>query len=217
MTAQDVWDELTNLRFNTQTIKLAQVKKWTSQAEIALWNAADWSFKRMPMASLTVIGGAATEPTDLGKVHRVYDINGVRLPYMLPDDFEEAYIAPTPAPTGVAEAYTVINRQITIGPSQSGTFKISYRRRYAHLNTGGSVVAGVMSVGTDTPIWDSEHHYILVPWAMRIGEILEADPTAAGMEQLIEGMRTTSMFQAMVEELAGENVDGETLVWGAAA
>src|SRR5262245_17945946 len=178
MTAQEIWDELVNLRFNSATIKLAQVKKWVSQAEIAVWNAADWEFKRVPLTNLTVANGDATEPADFGKVRRLRNALGDDLVYMNPDEFEDMYRTGPTIPTGVGEAYTVINRQILCGPKETATYQLSYRRRYTHLNTGGSAVQGVMSVSTDTPIWDSEFHYILVPWAMMLGEKLEDDPTS---------------------------------------
>lgn len=214
MTFADIYGECASLRFNTQAAKILQVKRWVNQAEIALWNAAPWVFKRVPATNLTVTAGAASEPTDFGKVLRLYDPRGYELPYSRPDEFEEDFTAPVPAPTGHAEAYTVINRQIIVGPPETGTFKLSYRRRYSHLDTG-VVTPGVMDEDSDTPLWDSEHHYILVPWAIRIGKLLEDDPTAPGMEQLIEGLKTTSMFQAMREELTA-GVAEQIPVWGGA-
>ncbi len=213
MTFADIYNEVVNLRFNNQATKLAQVKKWVNQAEIALWNAADWEFKRVPAANVTVTSGAAAEPSDFGKALRLYDTYGFEVPYLEPDDFEEQFTAPVPAVTGNAEAYTVINRQIIVGPAQSGTFKLAYRRRYAHKDLTDAVTAGVMSVDTDKPLWDSEHHYILVPWAMRLGETMEADPTARSLETIIGGLKEMSMFEAMREELVG-GVAEQVAVWG---
>lgn len=216
MTAQELWDELTNLRFNTQATKLAQVKKWLGVAEVSLWNAADWNFKRVPVTNLTVTAGAASEPTDFGKARRLYNGDGQPMAYLSPDEFEATYSVGATLPTGIGEAYTVINRQILVGPSNSGTYKLSYQRRYTHLADGSTPTVGLMNSANDTPLWDSEHHYILVPWAMRLGEVLEDDPTAATLETVIEGLRTTSMFQAMKEELAGEGVIDEFQVWAPA-
>lgn len=217
MTFQQIYTELTDLRFNTQATKLAQVKKWVNQAEIALWNAADWSFKRVAPANLAIVAGnnTPTMPADFGKAIRLYDYNGDPLTWHDPaeftDIFEEDIVRGT---TGEPCDYTVVNRAVHLAPipQTSRTYKLGYRRRYAHLNGAAATVAGVMSSDTDTPIWDSEHHYILVPWAMRIGQTLETDPTAAGLETLIAGLKTTSMFEAMVEELVGGQT-GELRQW----
>lgn len=212
----DIYGEVRDLRFNSNAAKVAQCKRWVNQAEISLWNAAPWTFKRMPATNLTVTAGVASEPADFGKVIRLYDPRGYELPYMRPDEFEEDFTAPSPVPAGNAEAYTVINRQIIVGPGETGTFKLAYRRRYSHFDndpTPGVVAPGVMSADTDTPIWDSEHHYILVPWAMRLGEVLEADPNSGQLEQVVEGLKTMSMFQAMREELCA-GVAEQIPVWG---
>lgn len=211
MTFQQIYTELTDLRFNTQATKLAEVKRWVNQAEIKIWNSADWAFKRVPGVAMTVTAGAATEPADFGKANRLYDPRGDEVPYMLPDEFEENYIAPVPVPTGNAEAYTVIDRQIIVGPGETGSFRLSYTRRYTKRNSGGAATQGVMSADLDTPYWDSEHHYVLVPWALILGEKLEADPTAEFLRS-----ERDELLDAMKQELIS-TVDHQIMVWGGGA
>src|SRR5262245_42193582 len=121
MTFQQLYTELTDMRFNTQAVKLAECKRWVNAAEIAVWNAADWVFKRVPRASLAVVTGnnTPTMPTDFARAIRVYDNNGVRLDYREPDLFEEMF--PTGGANAAPTSYTVINRQVYLGPTPNGT------------------------------------------------------------------------------------------------
>ena len=212
MTFLQIYTEVVNLRFNGNATKLAQVKNWVNQAEIAVWNAADWVFKRQPLTNLTITNGTATEPADFGKAIDVYNALMDKLAYLPPSDFEQQYLAQIPVPTGPGEAFTVINRQILTGPKESGTYQMSYRRRYAHLNGIATVTAGVMTADTDTPLWDSEFHYILVPWAIRLGKLLEDDPSASLDDQVLLGLSDIGMFKAMKDELV-EGVQDEFAVW----
>jgi hypothetical protein len=204
-----IYGEVTNLRFNTDTAKVAQVKSWVGQAEIACWNSADWDFKRVPMANLTVTAGVATEPADLGKVRVLCDPRGAPLEYLEPDIFEREFLSAAGLLPNIADYYTVIARQIIVGSTETGTFKLSYRRRYTHLNNGGTPVQGLMSADTDTPIWDSELHYLLVPWALILGEKLEADPNA----ESLRGQRD-EMLGWMMDEHLGGGVEARTVQYG---
>lgn len=208
MTFQQLYLELIDLHFGTQEVRPKQVKGWINTAEVAVWNAAPWEFKRVSAASLTVTAGAASEPADFGKAIRVYDTFGDELEYLPPDEFEENYVAPVPGPSGNAEAYTVIDRQILVGPPQSGTFKLAYQRRYSHKADGGAVTAGVMNSDLDTPLWDPEHHYILVPWAMLLGARLENDEAALALSD-----ERDRLLKAMREEHVGGTAD-QIAVWG---
>lgn len=194
MTFQQLYTELTDMRFNTQAVKLAEVKRWVNAAEIAVWNSADWVFKRVPRTTLAVVTGANNPvmPTDFNRAIRVYDQNGVRLDYREPDLFEEIY--PTGGATAQPTSYTVVNRQVLLGPTPNATvsFKLSYERRYTRL-VAGTPTLGIMAADTDTPLWDSEHHYVLVPWAMILGQKLENDPTGdalrAERDMLLDAMK----------------------------
>lgn len=222
MTFQQIYTEAINLRFNGNATKLAQVKNWVNQAEIALWNSADWTFKRMPAVVVTVgSSGAMAEPSDFDRAVRVWDPRGFEVPYMNVEDFEDTYVAPVPVPTGNAEFYTVYDRLGTNGgvfvgpPEASALYKLAYQRRYSKRNGGGGIVQGVMSSDTDTPLWDSEHHYILVPWAIRMGKYLEDDPTGTLTEQVLEGLGEKSLFAAMLEQHANKGTKRVPRIWGA--
>ena len=201
-------------RFTASTDNSANTLEWISAAEVAIWNAADWEFKRVPLTNLTVVAGVATEPADFGKAIELYDPQGTPIAGLPPDKFEELYTAPVPAPVGNAEAYTVIDRQIIVGPTNSGTYRLSYRRRVSHRADGAAVTAGVMNSDLDTPVWDAEHHYILVPWAIRLGETMQHDPGAGQLDAVVDELKQGWLFRAMVEEHVGGIVD-PFAVWGA--
>lgn len=206
MTFQQIYTECTDLRFNTQATKLAQVKKWVNAAEVALWNGRPWQFKRPAAVNMTVAvaSGIATGtmPADFGRARRVWDPSGYELKYMDPEKWEGLYAVGSPPP-GFPAAFTVIDRVAYIGPAQAGTFRLAYTRRYTKRNAGGTPTQGVMSVDTDTPYWDSEHHYLLVPLAIRVGKVLEDDPTAFALDQFLAGASddVLSLVKSMEEEL----------------
>lgn len=211
MTFAQIYGEVVDLRFNSQATKLAQVKKWVNAAELKVWNHADWNFKRMPATAITVTIGAGiangSVPTDFDKAIRVYSPLGDELTYLPPDQWEANYAVGTPLPVGLAEAYTVIERSLKVGPAQAGSFSLSYRRRYTK-RVASTPTLGVMSGDSDTPYWDSEHHYVLVPIALILGEKLEADPTAEGLRS-----ERDELLASMVSDLVGSTENVPTY-WG---
>jgi len=204
MTFQQIYTELTDMRFNTQAVKLAEVKRWVNAAELAVWNAADWVFKRKAAATLAVtIGGRTpTMPADFGRAYRLYTDAGLRVDYREPDLFEELY--PSGVANGTVQSYTVIDRAIHLGPAPATAvnFKLAYEKRYTK-SVAGTPTLGVMSGDTDTPIWDAEHHYVLVPWAMILGMKLENDPTGDAVVAERD-MLLQSMIGSLVEGVRGE-------------
>lgn len=214
MTRAEIRTAIANLRFNSTSAKLAQIEDWIEAAELELWNAAEWVFKRVAAENLTVTASDATPsmPAGFAKATRLWDDDGCPLRYLDPNEFEELAVPDSlNAVTGTPAYYTVINREIHLAPTpqSSATFKLSYRRRYVHRADGSTVTAGTMNSDNDTPVWDSEHHYVLVPWAMRIGIGLEGD--AVPRELDAECVR---LFEAMRSDLVS-GVEGEVRVWGA--
>lgn len=203
MTKAEIRTEIQRLRFTSSTVNDALVNNWINQSEIAVWNAADWQFKRLPPSTnltVTVSGSSppiasGTLPTNVGNVRKILDpTNKQPLVYLDPDDFSDTFRM-TQAPAGTAEFWTQENRVIYVGSAQAGTYLIGGRKRYSHMDTGVETV-GVMDEDSDTPLWDSEHHYILVPWAITIGARLNQEPPPlAYVEQRDE------MLATMKEEL----------------
>lgn len=208
MTFNGIYTEAANIRFNSASAELARVKNWVNAAELEVWNYADWVFKRVRAANLTVVAGVATMPADFGKALALYDPNGSELEWLPPDDFERWYSVGTP-PVGSGQAYTVINRQILVGPADSATYKLAYRRRYTHFAAGSVATAGVMSLDTDFPLWDSEFHYVLVPLAIVCGARLENDPVPQNYQEQADRLLAT-----MVDELREPGAEGAVQVWG---
>lgn len=210
MNRLSIQQEIENLRFNTDTTKAAQILNWINLAEAELWESADWNFKRVPVANLTVVSGVATMSgvPDFSKGIALYDPSGVPLVLMRPDDFEAAFRVGNPTTGTLPYAWTVINRQIYVGPAVSGTFKLAYRRRVFHYNNTDTLQTGVMANDTDKPFMDSEFHYILVPWAMIIGMKLENDPT----NQILVDMRDGLLRRMMDEHVGG--VEKQVEFWG---
>lgn len=161
------------------------VQAWLAAAYQDVWDAADWDFKQVPRqtfytSSDATSNGTATAkprmPGDFAYSRRLYDENGYPVDYMDADSFDDDYASTTS--TGAPEAFTVVNRQIILAPTPNRVYALSlpYRRRMAHKNTSGVVVAGFLSADTDYPLWD-DHHYLLVPRAKTLGLQSIGDPT----------------------------------------
>lgn len=211
MTFAAIYARVNDIRFNSSSNQIARAKEYVNAAETEVWNAADWVFKRPAPANLAIVGGSRT-PTmaaDFGKAVRLYDDLGAQLSYLQPDEWERAYLPDTG--TGRPCDYTVINRQVYVGPTPNAsyTFKLAYKRRYAHLNNVAAVNAGVMSADTDTPLWDSEFHYLLVPLAIVCGARLENDPAPQAYQE-----QADRLLASMIAELSSGE-DGEIVQWGA--
>lgn len=162
-------------RFPSSMTGLAQ--KWLAVAYQDVWEAAPWSFKRVSMETLyltadgTSTGTVTAQPlmpAAFAEAHRLYDDNGVPLLQIDMDDFEDTYASITA--TGRPETFTVSGRQIIVGPTPDSAyqFKVSYRRRLAHKDASGNVIAGFFTAGSDYPLWD-DHHRVLVPRAQALG------------------------------------------------
>jgi hypothetical protein len=212
MTRDEIKTELNNLRFTASTVKDAQILKWISQAEIWVWNQADWRFKEIGAQNLTttISSGIASAafPTGMSKIRNLRrSSDGAEMIYVSPDVWDRNFRS-VPASLGSGSYYTVRNRTIFVGPGEATTFNGDFVRKYHHLADGATPTAGVMNSANDTPIWDSEHHYVLVPTAIIIGMGLESDPTKEALR-----IERDEMLFAMKEELSNE-VTSEVRFWG---
>lgn len=156
--------------------------RWLETAYQDVWSAAEWTFARVMLEELTVDDATPTMPATFADAIELYSPDGCRLERLSQEEFE--LYAVSPFFTGTPYVYTVVNRQITLAPTPSGssTFKLSYRRRMSHKESNGTTVtAGFMDEDTDFPLWD-DHHGVLIPRASAIGLQEVNDPTWEGQQ-----------------------------------
>ncbi len=192
--------DITNAVFERRFPSTSPVEDWVRAAYADIWQSSDWTFKHVFQeqwytSTDGTSGGAATAqpkmPAVFAQVENLYDQNGCELQWFSPDDFAAAY---TPAVSGQPESFTVVNRQIILGPTPAGAypFLISYRRRLCSRDSSGAVKNGFMSQNEDQPLWD-DHHYLIVLRAKMIGLRDRSDPTADDLQGeysgLLEAMR----------------------------
>jgi hypothetical protein len=188
-----------------------QMKDWAIAAYAYVWNAADWQFKKVTAASLSVSASndAPTLPTDFGDSLKVWDQYGNRLQHLDPDEFEDYYrpdkINGTP---GQPEAFKLTNRLLTLGPTPnvSATFRVSYDRRLCTYQSDGTTLrvggfASASAADTDIPLWEESHHEVLVWKIMEIGGSAESDNSAVMWSETVN-----DLLGAMIEDLAATKV-----------
>lgn len=173
------------------------VKQWLAMAYSNVWDAADWQFKHVQRAPLTVSSSQPTTPAGLAKVTRIYDDLGDPLEQLDQHTFDDWYADPSLG-TGRPEAFTVVNRQIVVAPApgSSYSFQITYVRRLAHKAADGAISEGFFTTDSDYPFWD-DHHGILIPRAAAIGLKLRNDPTWEAVQDDYLGQ-----LELMVNDLA---------------
>lgn len=210
MTRAQLRTELQATGFGTSTAEVTSQNAWLDMGYAFVWAAADWLFKKVDQASLTVTAADSTPtmPTDLGSVDWINDNYGCEMIRLDPEEFD-AYFAVVPTQSGPPWGYKVVNRIVTLGPTPSAaaTFTWSYRRRVTHYDVANAIVAGPMSVDTDYPFWPAEHHHVLVYHAAMVGHALRSNPAAVTMQ----GLRDDAL-EAMKEDLGPELAPG--LQWG---
>lgn len=174
-----------------------------------VWNAAEWSFRKIDMGSLSVTAGDSTPtmPADFGTVTDIFDQDGYALTELDPDEFDRVF-QPSVVMSlrGVPSAYKVVDRQVTLGPIpvSTTTFRWSYNRRVCHLDSVTQLpVAGFMIDDPDLPLWPVDHHMILVHHAAMLEHGLYGYATAATHQDLRDDAK-----DAMVEDLIGERATG---------
>ena len=166
-------------------------KRWLATAYADVWNAADWTFKRVSLSTLAVTSGVEkpTMPTDFGETIALFDQFGDELERMSQQRFETTFAADYASGSlGAPWAFTVVDGRIMLGPKPkvSASFRHSYMRRICHLASDQSTVqAGFMDVDSDYPLW-SDHHSVLIPRAQSIGLQELNDPTWQGPQQEYE-------------------------------
>lgn len=156
--------------------------RWLATAYSDVWNADDWTFKRVSLSSLAVVAGdeTPTMPVDYGETLALFDQYGDELERMSQSRFEAVFAADFALNVrGAPWAFMVVNGALTLGPrpSLTATFTHSYQRRVSHLQSDQATVqAGFMDADGDYPLW-SDHHSVLIPRAVSIGLQEINDPT----------------------------------------
>jgi len=207
MTYKQLQDEVIALRFDES--KRASVKSWLNIGYQRIWNHRDWTFKHASTV-LTLAAGdnAPPMPLDFARAVGLYDSQGYELPYLSQLEWEQNFLYAT---SGKAQAWTVIDRQIYIGPKldNADTLSLSYKRRLSIVNTTSGVIGGALQLDTDQPIWPAEHDYALIFEAALTGARLLDDLGAPD----IQAQRDDAL-RAMANDLAGPQTPG-IRVWGA--
>lgn len=211
MTFKNLQDEIIALRFDES--RRAQVKNWITTAYAKIWDADDWFFKHVQKATLSATIGDATPtmPSDFAKAEALFDATGEQLAYLDPIVWRDSYENQTG--TGLPDAYTVIDREIYLGPlpNSNSTLTLSYVRRLVKIAaTTGLVAVGNLSVDGDQPIWDAEYDYVLVYEAAIIGGQLLGD---TDWQSLVQGR--DEIRAAMREDLVGQTQNEIPSVVGA--
>jgi len=212
MTFKQLQDEVILRRFNENY--RASIKSWLNTRYSAIWALDDWHFKHVKGAALAVTAGDAspTMPSDFGKSEGLYDQRGDRLRFLAPNNWRDRYLDPTVSAIDPPYDYTVVAREIWLGPapSVSRTFTLAYERRLSHVDSGtGLAAAGVMVNDGDQPIWEAEYDYLLVIDACILGQQMTQDPT---WRELVP--QRDELLASLREDLIGGQ-DGERAIWGA--
>lgn len=185
MTFRELQDEVLTLRFKEG--RRPSSKLWINTRYGDIWSAADWPFKHVSPSNVAVTTGNANPvlPAGFRRAHRIYDQYGNPLSEMLPQDFDDAYrYYAVNNVTGQPTDFKVVNGVLTLGPTPNvtATFTVAYERGPVHYNGSSVETALPMTADSDTPIWDSSYHYILVFGAMSMGLRLENDPSWPAVE-----------------------------------
>lgn len=178
-----------------------QIPQYIAAAYTDIWNAADWSFKRVAPANFytsadgTSVGTPSQTPqmpADFAKANNLFDDQGFKVNWLSEIQWEDRYTADTT--TGRPTSFAVINRQIYLWPIPTAAyqFRLAYQRRLATRTSGGTVQAGFFQNSSDVPLWD-DHHYIIVVRAKLLALKSLTDPTSAMLEdefgRLLDAMK----------------------------
>lgn len=180
MDYQTIVTEVLGTRF--RETQRARAKNWVRQRYADVWAAADWPWKIVPPASLTVTAGDVTPtlPTDLLRPITIFDQDGDRLLFLEAAQFWADFQGATD--TGDPSYWTWTGGQVHLAPipSTDRTYSLAYRRRIAHMSgSPGVITPGNLAADTDSPIWaeDEYDHGLLIDGALSLGLKRSNDPT----------------------------------------
>jgi hypothetical protein len=190
---KELQDECVVFRFGEN--RRNSIKLWLNRRMQAVWGEAEWPFKRVNRQDvLTDTNGQLVMPVGFRRAIAVEDNQGNALEYMVAEEFRENFqwnqvnLAPP-------STYTTWNGQVLFDSNPGGIgigFKLSYIRRICCYQSPGELKEGLMVNDNDTPLWDPEHHFLLVLGATSTGLKLENDFTWSALEDEF-GMALTEM------------------------
>lgn len=193
---------------------------WVRTAYEQLWQAAEWSFKKVSSTAITLpTTGLPTMPADFSRMGGggLYDDLGEELEPLEETEFRRRYLESRVAgATGRPTAYTVIDRQIVLGPYPDKAYSgfIAYTRRLCTRDSGGALQVGNFQVGTDLPFWNhttGEHHYVIALRAMITGRVFESDMSAQMLQEEFQQALTAMMDELTVDEVATREYGADSL------
>lgn len=122
----------------------ADAKTWLQWRHAALWDSRDWTFKYGTSASVSFDGTQtlANIPTDFKEVVALYDENGDQLRMIRsPAAFYDLYNPNVSDGSGAAEAFTVVDAAVILGPTptNTGTGYLVYKKLRPTLSADGDL------------------------------------------------------------------------------
>jgi len=213
VTFKDIQDECVVFRFGE--IRRNSVKLWINRRMQAIWGESEWPFKRVNRELVqTDLSGSIFMPIGFRRAIALEDPDGNVLTYMVPEEFRNSYPLNqvTNAPPSV---YTTWNGKIITdtNPGGPGTqFYLSYLRRICCYQTGGILKEGLLVNDDDSPIWDPEHHFLLVLGASATGLKLENDFTWNALEDEFTAALTEMKDDLMPPDQVGTGQYGRDML-----
>lgn len=187
-----------------------EAQRWVTAEYQTIWNDNDFGFKHVSAmdpayGTLAIVANQRTPamPATFAELEELLDDRGTVLEPLSPQQFSRFYRGLTN--TGRPECFTVVNRQIYLGPTPAAaaTFFIGYRRLLSYLDTtnGNAVVAGNMAADTDAPMWyPSGSSEVLIAGGRARGKRRRQDPTATA-----DALERDELLDALIADFAPDN------------
>lgn len=211
MTFKEMVDELTNQRFSEN--KREQCERWVNYRMAMVWAMADWPFKKADRESMTVTNGEITLPPTFRRMTYLESASGYPIPYVTPQQMRFLYEQTNSETSSEPSVYTVSDGAGHVRPKGASSVFGSYERKMCHLLDGDTLTVGPMDSDFDEPVWDAEHHYLLVLGAMSTGLKIENDPTWDALELEFAGALQSMREEYLPPDYVGNRQFGSTEDW----
>ena len=167
------------------------MKLWVNRRMQGVWGEAEWPFKRVNREACQIdSNGNLVMPVGFRRAIALEDASGSQLEYMVAEEWRKDN--PLPAVSGIPQSYTTWNGQVLFDatPGVGNVYQLSYLRRICCLDQNNQIKQGLMTSDFDKPLWDPEHHFLLVLGATSTGLKLENDFTWSSLEDEFQGALT---------------------------